>query len=65
MRIFGSSQVLVKNTLNTLSKNQIETILIRIKDIDLICKGLNKGDPWLELKRLSFGLSRIVNKSKV
>lgn len=65
MRIFGSSQVLVKNTLHTLSKKQIETVLVRIKDIDLICKGLNTGDPWLELKRLSFGLSRILNKSKV
>tara|TARA_Y100000022_G_scaffold43132_1_gene35763 strand:+ start:15196 stop:16218 length:1023 start_codon:yes stop_codon:yes gene_type:complete len=65
MRIFGSSQMLVKNALNTLSKKQIETVLIKIKDIDLICKGFISGDPWLELKRLSFGLARILNKSKV
>lgn len=65
MRIFGSSQMLVKNSLNNLSKKQIEMVLVRIKDIDLICKGVISGDPWLELNRLSFGLSRILNKSKV
>ena len=40
MRIFGASQMLVKNSLNTLSKRQIEKVLIRIKNIDLICKGI-------------------------
>jgi DNA polymerase-3 subunit delta len=65
MRIFGSSQMLVKNSLNILSKRQIERVLIKIKNIDLICKGIINGDPWLELNRLSFGLARILNKSKV
>ena len=65
MRIFGASQMLVKNSLNTLSKRQIEKVLIRIKNIDLICKGIIVGDPWLELNRLSFGLAHILNKSKV
>ena len=65
MRIFGSSQMLVKSSLNTLSKRQIEKVLIRIKNIDLICKGIISGDPWLELNRLSFGLARILSKSKV
>ena len=65
MRIFGSSQMLVKNSLNILSKRQIERVLIKIKNIDLICKGIISGDPWLELNRLSFGLARILNKSKV
>ena len=65
MRIFGSSQLIVKRSLKFLSKKQIEAVLIRIKDIDLICKGINRGDPWLELNRLSFGLSRILNKTKV
>ena len=65
MRIFGSSQILVKNSLNTLSKRQIDKVLIRIKNIDLICKGIINGDPWLEINRLSFGLARILNKSKV
>ena len=65
MRIFGSSQIIVKKSLSILTEMQIETALIRIKDIDLICKGLRQGDPWLELNRLSFGLARILNKSKV
>jgi DNA polymerase-3 subunit delta len=65
MRIFGSSQLIVKRSLKLLSKKQIEAVLIRIKDIDLMCKGINRGDPWLELNRLSFGLSRILNKTKV
>ena len=48
-----------------MTKNQIEGVLSRIKNIDLICKGIKNGDPWLELNRLSFGLARIHNKAKV
>ena len=62
LRIFGSSQELVKNAIKRLSKKQIEASLLKIKEIDLICKGLRTGDPWLELNRFAFGISRLINK---
>ena len=65
MRIFGSAQTNVKRSLEAMTKSQIEGVLSRIKDIDLICKGIKYGDPWLELNRLSFGLARIHNKLKI
>ncbi len=65
LRIFGTTQMIIKKSLSSLSQRQIEMILMRIKDIDLICKGINYGDAWLELNRLSFGLSRLLNKSRI
>jgi DNA polymerase-3 subunit delta len=65
LRIYGPSQNLVINCINNLSIKQIEASLNKIKDIDLICKGLLTGDPWLELNRFVIGLSRILSKSKV
>ena len=62
LRIFGSSQGLVRNSINKLSSKQIEASLIKIKEIDLICKGLKIGDPWLEINRFAFGISRLFNK---
>jgi|TARA_B110000971_G_scaffold44180_1_gene43950 DNA polymerase-3 subunit delta len=65
LRIFGSSQNLVINCLNNLSLKQIEASLSKIRDIDLICKGLLIGNPWLELNRFVIGISRILSKAKV
>ena len=65
LRIYGPSQNLVINCINNLSVKQIEASLNKIKDIDLICKGLLIGDPWLELNRFVIGLSRILSKPKV
>jgi len=62
LRIFGSSQELVRNSINKLSSKQIEASLLKIKEIDLICKGLQIGDPWLEINRFAFGISRLFNK---
>ena len=62
LRIFGTTQELVRNSINKLSSKQIEASLIKIKEIDLICKGLQIGDPWLELNRFVFGISRVFNK---
>ena len=64
LRIFGTTQELVRNSINKLSSKQIEASLIKIKEIDLICKGLQIGDPWLELNRFVFGISRVFNKKK-
>ena len=65
LRIFGSSQNLVINCINNLSVKQIEASLNKIKDIDLICKGLLLGNPWLELNRFVTGIARILCKAKV
>jgi len=62
LRIFGTTQELVRSSLNKLSSNQIEASLVKIKEIDLICKGIHTGDPWLELNRFAFGISRLFNK---
>ena len=64
LRIFGTTQELVKNSINKLSSKQVEASLIKIKEIDLICKGLHIGDPWLEINRFVFGISRVSNKKK-
>ena len=65
LRIFGPSQNLVINCISNLSVKQIEASLNKISDIDLICKGLLIGNPWLELNRFVIGLSRILSKAKV
>jgi DNA polymerase-3 subunit delta len=62
LRIFGTTQELVRSSLNKLSANQIEASLVKIKEIDLICKGIHTGDPWLEINRFAFGISRLFNK---
>ncbi|MDC6484407.1 DNA polymerase III subunit delta [Methylophilaceae bacterium] len=62
LRIFGNTQGLVRTSLSKLSPNQIEASLVKIKEIDLICKGIRKGDPWLEINRFAFGISRLFNK---
>jgi DNA polymerase-3 subunit delta len=62
LRIFGTTQDLVRSSLNKLSSKQVEASLTKIKEIDLICKGLRTGDPWLEINRFAFGISRLFNK---
>ena len=62
LRIFGTTQELVRAALIKLSSKQVEASLIKIKEIDLICKGLRIGDPWLEINRFVFGISRLFNK---
>ena len=62
LRIFGTTQQLVRTSVNKLSSKQIEASLIKIKEIDLICKGLHIGNPWLEINRFVFGIARLFNK---
>ena len=62
LRIFGTTQALVKTSLDKLTSNQVEASLIKIKEIDLICKGMCIGDSWLEINRFAFGISRLFNK---
>ena len=65
LRIFGPSQNLVINCVKNLSVKQVEASLNKIRDIDLICKGLLLGNPWLELNRFVTGIARILCKAKV
>ena len=62
LRIFGTTQALVRTSLDKLTSNQVEASLIKIKEIDLICKGMCIGDSWLEINRFAFGISRLFNK---
>ena len=62
LRIFGTSQNLVRTSLKKLSSNQVEASLLKIKEIDLMCKGISVGNPWLEINRFAFGISRIFYK---
>ena len=64
LRIFGTTQELVRTSLAKLSSKQVEASLNKIKEIDLICKGIRIGDPWLEINRFVFGISRLFNKKK-
>jgi DNA polymerase III subunit delta len=64
-RVYGTSQKLVINGAAKMTHRQIEASMNKIRDIDLICKGLLVGNPWLELNRFVTGLSRILNKSMV
>lgn len=58
-RIFGSKQALVKRALSKLSLRQIEATLQKLAEIDQSAKGVMQGDPWLEISRLCFGLSKL------
>ncbi|NOT68283.1 MAG: DNA polymerase III subunit delta [Methylophilaceae bacterium] len=57
-RIYGDRQALVKRALNRLSLRQLEATLLKLAEIDKTAKGLIKGDAWLEISRLCFGLAR-------
>jgi len=64
-RVFGQSQNLVIKGIKNLSHKQIYASINKIKEIDLICKGLTNGSSWIELSRFVMGLSRMFNKVKV
>lgn len=58
-RIFGDRQNLVKRAITRLSMRQLQAALLKLAEIDKTAKGLLKGDAWLEISRLCFGLARI------
>lgn len=57
-RIYGDRQTLVKRALGRLNLRQLEAMLLKLGEIDKTAKGLVKGDAWLEISRLCFGLAR-------
>ncbi len=58
-RIYGDRQTLVKRALARMSMRQLQAALQKLAEIDKTAKGLLKGDAWLEISRLCFGLARI------
>ncbi len=62
LRIFGNTQKLATKAIMKLNMNEIERSLKKIKEIDLISKGLQEGDAWFELNAFCFRISRIMSK---
>ena len=61
LRIWDSRQNLTENALRRLNGNDIKLNLIKTADIDLLAKGLDKGDVWHELSELCVSLTRASN----
>jgi DNA polymerase-3 subunit delta len=58
-RIYGDRQVLVKRAISRLSLRQLQAALLKLTEIDKTAKGLLRGDAWLEISRLCFGLAKV------
>jgi DNA polymerase-3 subunit delta len=63
-RIFGDRQNLARRAIARLSLRQLQAALSKFAEIDKTAKGLLKGDAWLEISRLCFGLAKIGNRTK-
>lgn len=61
-RIYGDRQALVRNAIARLSLRQLQAALLKLAEIDKTAKGIMRGDAWLEISRLCFGLARITNR---
>lgn len=54
-----NQQALFQSALTRLSMRQLQAALHKLAEIDRTAKGLIKGDAWLEISRLCFGLAKI------
>jgi DNA polymerase-3 subunit delta len=54
-----NQQALFQHALQRLSLRQLHAALYKLADIDKTAKGLIRGDAWLEISRLCFGLARV------
>jgi len=57
-KIWGDRQGQVKRMLARVSLRQLQAAMLKMAEIDKICKGIAPGKPWLELSRLCVGLAR-------
>ncbi|HSI22839.1 MAG TPA: DNA polymerase III subunit delta [Methylophilaceae bacterium] len=57
-KIWGDRQGQVKRMLARVSLRQLQAAMLKMAEIDKICKGIASGKPWLELSRLCIGLAR-------
>lgn len=58
-----NQQALFQRALARLSLRQLQAALFKLAEIDRTAKGLIKGDAWLEISRLCFGLARVAKRS--
>ena len=58
-RIYGDRQALVKRAISRLSLRQLQAALLKLAEIDKTAKGLLRGNAWLEISRLCFGLAKV------
>jgi DNA polymerase-3 subunit delta len=54
-----NQQALFQRAVTRLSLRQLQAALQKLAEIDRTAKGLIKGDAWLEISRLCFGLAKI------
>jgi len=58
-RIYGDRQTLVRRALGRLSLRQLQAAQLKLAEIDKTAKGLLRGNAWLEISRLCFGLAKV------
>jgi DNA polymerase-3 subunit delta len=58
-RIYGDRQTLVRRALTRLSLRQLQAAQLKLAEIDKTAKGLLRGNAWLEISRLCFGLAKV------
>lgn len=56
--IWGERQAMVTRMLGRVSLRQMNAAVLKMAEIDRICKGVAQGRPWLEISRLCIGLAR-------
>lgn len=59
-----NQQALFERATRRLSLRQLQAALFKLAEIDRTAKGLLKGDAWLEISRLCFGLAKIGHRVK-
>lgn len=57
-KIWGDRQHQVRRMLARVSPRQMQAAMLKMAEIDRICKGITPGKPWLEISRLCTGLAR-------
>ena len=57
-KIWGDRQRVMQQALSRISLNKLQSAFFKLAEIDKINKGLVKGDAWLEISRLCYGLAR-------
>ena len=63
-KIYGDRQALVRRAIGRLSLKQLQAALLKLADIDKTAKGIMRGDAWLEISRLCFGLARVGSRAR-
>ena len=63
-RIYGDRQALVRRAIARLSLRQLQAALLKLADIDKTAKGIMRGDAWLEISRLCFGLAKVGGRAR-